>query len=80
MAITMLEVTEEELKSIIEKREQKMKEKKIAELTKQLQDTIKEIKSLGGDVRVQKEKRYGRVLGDSLYKVTCDKSIVKFHC
>lgn len=80
MEITMLEVTEEELKSIIAKREQKIQEEKIAELTKQLQNTIKEIKSLGGDVRVQKEKRYGRVLGDSLYKITCDGRMVKFHC
>ena len=79
MEITMLEVTEEEMKSIIAKREREAEEAKIAELAEQLKTIIEEIRSLGGVVWAQGDTRYASVLGDRIYKVSCKNRLVKMH-
>ena len=79
MEITMLEVTEEEMKSILAKREKVAKEAKIAELAEQLRATISEIKKLGGYVWVQGNKGYTSVNGNPVYTVSCNGNMVKMH-
>ena len=50
--ITLVEITEEELRELISAREKKMKERLIEEKAQKIVELMKEINTLGGQVRV----------------------------
>ena len=69
--ITLVEITEEELRELISAREKKMTEQLIEEKAQKIVELIKEINALGGRVRVNHnyKSRYFSLSGMALKPV-----------
>ena len=66
--ITLMEISTEELALLIKTREKKRNEQIIAEKTQEIVNLIKDIKALGGSVKVNRggKNRYFSVIGEDL--------------